>query len=760
MALLSPGVEIREKDFSTIVPQVATAFGGIVGRFKQGPINKPVLISSVGRLVSTFGRPDETNYREWFTIAEYLKYSNKIWVVRAQPDNVKNAVAGSTGLLVRNIEHYEELTIADGTLADTAGEFIARDPGAKGNSLRVMMIDAGTWGAFKEWADNNAQEYPGDKSLASYFAQPPRTSYFVESRSESGNGARLQAVLANGVISSVNVLSGGRGYGSSYIEVGGKPNQFVNLSPVIQNGVASTAQISNPGSGYGVHTDEQVTILNHLGAPGSGTLLVTTSGGVITGVKVESGGSGYSTVPYEMTVTLGGVNTGSVLITAYDGVITSVNVINGGYGYGTVAPSLAVYDAGKDDELHILVIDEDGSVSGVRNTVLERWEGLSKASNARDTRNAPNYYKQVLNTRSRYIYYANTLANDIETANGTSLFAWGSSVEDVYAGGKRFINMTPTESLGANYFYSVSLNDGTDGTVAGDNSIKVAYDLLANTELYDVNLLMTAAFSTDVTKHVIESVAYTRKDCVAFVSPHDVSGNPYLTMDDVLNFRRVELNIADKYAQYAVMDTGFKYIFDGFNGKHRWVPLNGDIAGLCARVDETDDPWWSPGGYSRGGIKNVIKLAYNPNNAERDVLYPKGINPVISIPGSGTMLFGDRTMTTKPSAFDRINVRRLFNILEKSIGIAAKYQLFEFNDSFTRSQFRNMVEPFLRDIQGRRGITDFIVVCDETNNTGEVIDRNEFVADIYIKPARSINYIYLNFIATKTGVDFSTVIGG
>jgi phage tail sheath protein FI len=212
-------------------------------------------------------------------------------------------------------------------------------------------------------------------------------------------------------------------------------------------------------------------------------------------------------------------------------------------------------------------------------------------------------------------------------------------------------------------------------------------------------------------------------------------------------------------SSYAVMDSGWKYQYDKYNDVFRWIPLNGDMAGLCARTDLTNDPWWSPGGLNRGRIKNVIKLAFSPNKTERDVLYINGVNPVVTFPGDGTVLFGDKTMQAKPSAFDRINVRRLFIVLEKAIAKAAKYQLFEFNDEFTRAMFRNMVEPFLRDVQGRRGITDFKVVCDATNNTGEVIDRNEFIADIYIKPARSINFITLNFIATKTGVSFSEVGG-
>jgi phage tail sheath protein FI len=256
--------------------------------------------------------------------------------------------------------------------------------------------------------------------------------------------------------------------------------------------------------------------------------------------------------------------------------------------------------------------------------------------------------------------------------------------------------------------------------------------------------------------YIIDNICEHRKDCVAFLSPNfdSVINNLYQEVDDVIAFRN-----AITSTSYAVIDSGYKYMYDRYNDVYRWVPLNGDIAGLCARTDDTNDPWWSPAGYNRGIIKNVVKLAYNPSEAERDSLYKSDVNPVINVVGAGTLLFGDKTALGKPSAFDRINVRRLFIVLEKAISLAAKYTLFEFNDEFTRTQFRNLIEPYLRDVQGRRGIYDFRVVCDETNNTPEVIDSNRFIGDIYIKPARSINFIQLNFIAVRTGVAFNEIIG-
>jgi phage tail sheath protein FI len=303
------------------------------------------------------------------------------------------------------------------------------------------------------------------------------------------------------------------------------------------------------------------------------------------------------------------------------------------------------------------------------------------------------------------------------------------------------------------------LTGGIDDFNADDGDLMNGFEIFANDELYDVSLIPVGKASATVAEFVINNVAELRKDCVVFVSPENKdSGEPIQgstvseMVQDTIAYRN-EL----PSTSYAVLDSGYKYQYDRYNDKYRFIPLNGDIAGLCARTDYTNDPWWSPGGYNRGQIKNVVKLAINPGKTERDNLYKAGVNPVVNFPGQGVVLFGDKTLLSKPSAFDRINVRRLFIVLEKAIATAAKFQLFEFNDSFTRAQFKNLVEPFLRDVQGRRGVIDFRVKCDDTNNTGEVIDRNEFVADIFIKPARSINFITLTFVAARTAVNFEEI---
>lgn len=589
MPLLSPGVLVKEKDYSTIIPTVSSAIGGIAGGFTKGPIETPILVSSETELLDIFGTPTDTNYGEWFTAAQFLKYANKLWVVRAKPTGVKNACNGTAGEIL-NYDDWQHKY--DTNALSTFGQFAAKQPGTFGNGLKVYLVDAENYATFI--ADNTLVDYTGKHYSASIPAKPS-TSDYVKSKAASGS------------------------------------------------------------------TND------------------------------------------------------------------------------------------KKDELSIIVVDTVGKISGNANTVIESFNYTSKASDAVNYRNESLYYVDVLARSSKYIYFAGFPTTGIETADNTTTFQWGKSAYDVAASGNDFAGLTAV----VNY----AMAGGVEGSTPDVSS---AYDKFANVEEINVNLLMTANHEAAVCAQVIEMAA-ARHDSVAFVSPHKTDGTQFTDkttmVEDVMDFK-ASLNVADNFQSYGVLDSGYKYIFDEYNRRYRWVPLNGDVAGVCARTDDVADPWWSPGGFNRGGIKNVIKLSWNPNQAQRDVIYPVGINPVVTFPGSGTVLYGDRTMQEKPSAFDRINVRRLFNVLEKAISTAAKYQLFEFNDSFTRAQFKNMVEPYLRNVQGRRGITSFQVICDDSNNTADVIDRNEFVADIMVAPARSVNFIYLNFIATRTGISFSTVVGG
>lgn len=398
-------------------------------------------------------------------------------------------------------------------------------------------------------------------------------------------------------------------------------------------------------------------------------------------------------------------------------------------------------NATANDELHIVVVDEDGKITGAPNTVLEVFPHLSKCGDAKNESGESIYYKDVLFRKSQYVYWTNH-PEDVATVPAP---LWGDAANaDVI-----FSELDSAQNVH-------SFTYGTDIALT-DGDIIRAYDQLKNADTVDISLAMTANHSETVALDVIQNLAEDRKDCVAFVSPALANVQAADATTEVINYRNNALSNVS--SSYAVFDSGWKYQYDKYNDVYRWVPLNGDIAGLCARTDTNRDPWFSPAGLIRGQIKNVIKLAYNPTKANRDELYKNGINPVVSFAGEGTLLFGDKTGLGRPSAFDRINVRRLFIVLEKAIAKAARSSLFEFNDEFTRAQFVNLVEPFLRTVQGRRGIYDFRVVCDETNNTPEIIDRNEFIGDIYIKPAKSINFIQLNFVAVRTGVSFEEIVG-
>ncbi len=752
MPLLSPGVLIKEKDFTTIVPNVATAIGGIAGDFSQGPLNTPILITSENKLAEVFGQPTETNYATWFTAAEFLGYTNKLWVVRAIPAECKNAC--QTGSIVH--------VTKNGTFTQSTGS----------STVNIKIVNHGY-----EVADNLALIFTDDG------ATPPDDNYAVAT--VNGAPVATSSGSSTGTVATINTATAHGLVNGDYATIAGVTPAGYNGTVVITKVDNDTFTYTLPNAGHdlvAVSVQGTVTDIN--------TLTVTTTlpagedkiGDVqstlttISSIQVANFEDYEAKWPTSLDTAgtfiakqpgIAGNALKVVLVDAGNYTLTKNDTAMVDYSgksytdYMPGEPGTSLYTAGraiaeselKSDELSVLIIDATGEISGKANTVLEVFNYASKAFDAIDYKNTSLYYADVVNTQSAYVYFNKHPSSSIEVSDNITTFGWGKSAFDVANTGDKFADLTAV--------LSYTLSGGDSGTTPEAADIIDAYDELKNPEDLDVNLLITGNHPTSVIAHVCEMAA-TRKDCVAFLTPHNNGArytNRATMTTDILAFKD-SLNVADMFHSYCVIDTGFKYMFDPYNRRYRWIPLNGDIAGICARTDELTDPWWSPGGFNRGGVRNIIKLSYNPNQAERDILYPKGVNPVVTFPGSGTVLFGDRTMQAKPSAFDRINVRRLFIVLEKAISTAAKYQLFEFNDSFTRAQFKNMVEPFLRDVQGRRGITDFKVICDESNNTGEVIDRNEFIADIYVKPARSINFIYLNFIATKTGVDFSTVIGG
>ena len=660
---VSPGVLVTEKDLTNIVPAVSTTSGGIVMTAQKGPVDEITTISSENELVDIFGKPNSSNFEEFFTAANFLGYGNNLKVVRPITGMVNACVSG-TAIIIKNTTDYLDNYGAAASFAANVGAYAAREPGTLGNNLKVSVCSNST--AFGPHSQSGTLVNDNAAAIGD-------TTITVD----DGSLMQVGDILEFGDTSNVPSTSGA-------------PSGFFYKVTGISTHVLTIARF-NPATG-----------------------------------KTETGGLRHA------------VEDNAKLLRHWE------------YYFNFDGPPTTTDDVsaagGSLDEMHIVVIDEDGGITGTAGEILETFAGVSQASDAKDAQGNSNYAPDVIYRDSKYVYYMDhetTLANAGSTKTGQTFDN---------AQGDAFVVKT------------YSLASGTDDFAATNAEIATAYEKFNDAENVDISLLLcgpsqTGADATGDTKATaVMDIATDRKDCVAFISPAraDVVGvaNAVTQTQNVVGF-------ADGLpsTSYAVIDSGYKYMYDKYNDVYRFVPLNGDTAGLCARTDSVADAWFSPGGFNRGQIRGAVKLAFNPNQTQRDEIYKARVNPVVSFPGQGTVLFGDKTAQSKPSAFDRINVRRLFIVLEKAISTAAKFQLFEFNDEFTRAQFRNLVEPFLRDVQGRRGLTDFSVVCDDTNNTGDVIDRNEFRADIFVKPNRSINFIQLNFVATRSGVAFSEVAG-
>ena len=690
---VSPGVNVSEIDLTTVVPAVSTSVGAIAGVFKWGPVGKRTLISSETELAAQFGKPTNHNPETFFTAANFLAYGNALQVVRSanttdSSNGVISAVANTGAVAtpqsftVKNDEHYDTVTFSDLDVL-----YVARYPGDVGNSLKISVCDSAN-------AYNKTILITGNNTTG--VADPNLTS-----------GSIAAVVGSNTITISVSNTAG----------VGTLTDANTRMVNIL-------AQL-------------QVNDIIEVGNSSIGKQYIKITG--LPAAIVDSASFANSTHRFFT------VNVDSVfqLSTNFSG-----DTINKYWEYfNTVdtAPGISDYQASQGntsavDEIHVVVSDEDGQVSGVPGSILEVYRGLSRATNAKTTDGSTNYYKTVINESSKWVWWA----NDRSTApSNTALNIASIDTAPLY----------------------LSFKLGQDGDSESDvavGTVLTGYDLFASAEDVDISLLMTGKSrggtnGEQISNYLVDNIAETRKDCIVLTSPDKadvVNNSAQDESDDTVTFRN-----SCRSSSYLVIDSGYKYQYDKYNDIFRWIPLNGDIAGLCVRTDAQRDPWFSPAGFNRGQIKNVVKLAYNPDQADRDLLYKNGINPVATFPGQGTILYGDKTALSKPSAFDRINVRRLFIVLEKAISTAAKFSLFELNDEFTRAQFISLVEPFLRDVQGRRGIYDYRVVCDETNNTGEVIDRNEFVGDIYVKPAKSINFIQLNFVAVRSGVAFDEVVG-
>ena len=632
---VSPGVVIRERDLSTaVLTGVSALRGAFASSFRSGPVGKIVNIGSERELIDTFGAPAEANAADWLVASEFLRYGGQLAVVRAET-GVLNATLDGSAVLIGSKEDYE-------AGAGSSEKFAARNAGADGNNLRVVIIDRGA-------------------------------DYTI---TKTGHGLSVGGTYTDDAA-----------VGHEVVEV-----VDANTVRIIEGSAAPT--------------------------PASGDTAVAFSNSSWNATAIGSTGLTYKNI---------------------------------GPRPGTSA--FATERWIKHDEVHVAVIDES------TNTIVERNLYLSKLSDGKSPEGASTYWKDYVNEFSSYIYAAALTSAEFTTLGsdpGAAAASYGATAA---------APVSLARILGT---AGGSLSGGVDDYAYTAGEVSAAYTLFQDTEETSIDFVimggsMGSEADTLTKAGAVAAVANTRKDCIAFISPYNgnqvaTSGNAALTPAAQLE-NTIDFFSSIGSSSYVVKDSGIKYVYDRFNDKYRYIGCNGDIAGLCVSTSTIGDDWISPAGTSRGGLQNVVKLAFNPNKAARDDLYTAAINPVVAFPGSGPILFGDKTALASPSAFDRINVRRLFLNIEKRARGLAEGVLFEQNDSVTRSGFNAALSGYLSEVQARRGVTDYLVVCDETNNTPEVIDRNEFVAEIFVKPTRSINYVTVTVTATKTGVEFSEVVG-
>jgi hypothetical protein len=716
--LASPGIVVREVDLTVgRIDPTSDAVGAIVAPFAKGPVDVPVLVENESDLLQNFGEPYSTDkhYEHWMVASSYLAYGGSLRVVRSDDTDLKNGFAGAaSSIKIKSLDDYNNLGYDENTITDVT--VAARNPGSWSNGVKVALIDAKA-DQILVGVSTNATTL---KNIAVGYGVTQAISSILPG---SGTTSTLDGYL-KGVITEISGTN-------AYVKV---------LSHVSAAGTETTVDYQ-PSGVYAFAS--------------SGSVAIHTAG-----QSVAAGSTSYTAQQDwfdQQTISLSNNTT-----------ITWNNIAD--------RPSTSAFAAARNsrfDEIHVVVIDDKGIVSGNAGTILEKHLNLSKAKDAEFSVGSPSNWRKYLASNSQYIFGGSQPAGIVTTgfSSGFTLatdIGWDQETDSIIFGATGA--NTPTLAGGKNY------NGGTDITASGSltstiGNLSTGYDLFANSEEYEVDFFLMgsanyAKESAQALANKLISVAEERKDSVAFISPYRLAFLNDSTVGSVTvnSAATITDNVISFYApitssSYSVFDSGYKYMYDKFADTFRYVPLNGDIAGVCARTDINNFPWFSPAGTTRGAILNAVKLAYNPSKTQRDRLYSNRINSVIFTPGSGIVLFGDKTGLAKSSAFDRINVRRLFIYLENAISAAAKDQLFEFNDETTRSNFVNIVDPFLRDVQAKRGIQDFRVICDETNNTAAIIDNNEFVADIFIKPARSINFIGLTFVATRSGVSFEEIIG-
>jgi hypothetical protein len=803
--LASPGIVVREVDLTVgRVGPTSNKIGAIVAPFAKGPVDSPTLVETEKDLLNNFGEPYATDkhYEHWLVASSYLAYGGSLRVVRADDVSFKNGMVGAaTSVKIKSLEHYTELGYDENKINNVT--IAARNPGSWSNGIRVAMIDAkadqiigintGTT-TFSSVTTSSCVIGVSTTILTGVTTASIAVGQYIQPISGIiGSGTTVTSIGVDSVyiqIPSINsteittTLSFGTYTSSSFIQVGYGLTQ--SAAGKVVAGVGSTSLLDGYFKGIVTEVGSgtvSVKLLNHVSAAGTVRNVDYQPNSIYSFASGSTYGSLYFS---DSTSTIVSTVTASTSLDWFDQ--QKITIATGFVGtaeaeltinWNNIADRPFTSDyanarGSRFDELHILVIDALGTITGNAGTILEKHLNISKASDAQFSVGSPSYWRKYLANNSEYIFGGSAPIGIVSTgfSSGFTLetdIDWDQKTDGITFGACGSKNLTLEKASDYGGKAGISSTGALTATVG---NISEGYDLFENADNFKVDFLLMGSgnygiYDAQALAQKIISVAELRKDALAFISPYrgsalsDTSDTSKVTVysDSTITDKVLEFYSPVTSSTYAVFDSGYKYMYDRFSDTFRYIPLNGDIAGTCARNDINNFPWYSPAGTSRGAILNAVKLAYNPTRSQRDRLYTNRINPVIFSPGAGIVLFGDKTGYGKASAFDRINVRRLFVYLETAISSAAKDQLFQFNDEITRTNFVNIIEPFLRDVQAKRGIYDYVVVCDETNNTASVIDSNEFVADIYIKPTRSINFIGLTFVATRTGVSFDEVIG-
>jgi hypothetical protein len=745
----SPGVVVQERDLTTITTLSTANVGVLAAPFELGPVEEVIDISNERDLVERFGKPNDSNYEYWYTAAQFLSYGGLLKTIRVTSTTLKNAVNTGTAPLIKNLQDYETTYES----AVNAWSWASRTAGTKGNSVGVFVTDAGAdqIAVIPAPGSGNEPEFVADAALtaASSGATGKVYKYSISLTVESIVGdftpGTSTTVAIGGSNEAIDVLSWDpankkleiglpSGGVTGIIAAGQTVTQGTNTCDIAANGIERRLYIAKDKGSIDFSADAAGAVQD-----------TNSNASTPSAVRPEYPEREY--LP------------GSKWINVAPRPGTSLYASNAG---------------GHRDELHILVIDIDGKVTGTTGAVLERFIGVSKASDAKTSVGEVNYYKEVVKQRSEYIFWGKhetgAMAATASAADGNFGLTAASRQFNVLrssAGSTGYPDGRTTFGSKNNATHYYRLTGGVDYSVSGGNysvtntDIASAYELVEDPESQTIDYILTGPSGADDASAIAKvtslvNIADERRDCVVFVSPRrgnviGISNSTTITDNMVAFFDQLPSS------SYLVFDSGYKYIYDKYNDVYRYVPCNGDVAGLCLQTTEVAEPWFSPAGFARGVLRNAIKLAYTPTKTQRDKLYNARVNPIVAFPGQGVVLFGDKTALGFASAFDRINVRRLFLTIERVIGGAAKSQLFEQNDESQRSLFLNIVEPYLRDVQGRRGVTDFLVKCDSDNNPPEAVDRGEFYAEIFVKPTRTINFITLTFVATRTGVAFTEV---